>query len=429
MRRLLLIEDEEVILRALTRLLERRHHEVVAVGDVDAAEALDPSGFDLVLADLRLPGRDGTAVIPLAAPTPVVVMTSHASVRSAVEAMRAGASDYIAKPFDHDELLLVLERAFKRERLLARNDALERDLARAEPAARRVAGTSLEALVQRLVDAPDADAPLHLSGRIGSGREDVARERHARGAHADTPFVVVDAANGHDGIGAATRRVARGGTLVIRHPERLAPETQAALAAPFAGDGAADDGPRARSIPFRLVTLADADVAALVARGGLAPALAAVLAGREHEVPPLDARRGDVATLAARAARAFGERHAGCPATLSDTALAALGAGPLPGDVAALERRVELAVLETLARRADAPPADALALPDTAFDGVAALPDTLDLDGYFRFVVLRLQGRVSETELAARLGISRKSLWERRHRMGLPRPPADAANR
>jgi len=417
MRRLLLIEDEEVILRALTRLLERHRHDVVAVRDVDAAEALDPRSFDLVLADLRLPGRDGTAVIPLVAPVPVVIMTSHASVRSAVEAMRAGASDYIAKPFDHDELLLVLERAFNRVRLLARNQTLERELARAEPAARRIVDTSLEPLVSAIVDG--GGAPLHLFGESGAGREDIARESHARGPQASAPLLVVD---GTRELDASVCDVARGGTLVLRHPERLSAAAQEALAARLSPSGTATTpGERVDSSPFRLVTLAHEDIATLCGDGRLVAALAGHLAERQHEVPPLRARRGDVATLARRAAHAFGERHAGCPATLSDRALATLGAGDLIGNVAALERTVELAVLESVAA-CEVPPLDELALPDGAFDAAGNLPATLDLDGYFRYLVLELQDRLSETELAVRLGMSRKALWERRHRMGLPRP-------
>ncbi len=111
MKRLLLVEDEEVILKALRRLLERNQFHVETATTVEEAIAAQPQSFDLVLADLRLPGAEGTSVITLADPVPVIIMTSHASVRSAVDAMRHGAIDYIAKPFDHDELLMVINRA------------------------------------------------------------------------------------------------------------------------------------------------------------------------------------------------------------------------------------------------------------------------------------------------------------------------------
>jgi len=91
MNRLLLVEDEEVILNALVRLLERNHYEVHAASSTDQARTHDLRSFDLILADLRLPGDMGTSLISDADPVPVVIMTSHASVRSAVDAMRLGA--------------------------------------------------------------------------------------------------------------------------------------------------------------------------------------------------------------------------------------------------------------------------------------------------------------------------------------------------
>ena len=432
MTRLLLIEDEEVILRALTRLLERHRYAVTSARDIGAAVAADPRSFDLILADLRLPGRDGTAVIPLADPVPVVVMTSHASVRSAVEAMRAGASDYIAKPFDHDELLLVLERALGRNLLGARNRALELDLARAEPAARRVDGTSLAPLVEALSRAPQGEAPLHLHGEAGSGREDVARARHALGPRADAPLLVLDA-SGTDAARAAHLllgadgqappgglvRAARGGTLVLRHPERLDAALQHALAERLAErvDGR-------RTAGLGLVTIARDPLPALAADGRLAPKLARLLdAAVEHEIPPLRRRRGDIGVLARRAAEALGRRHTGRAARLDEAALAALGARDWPGNVLELESAIARAVL--LAPDVASGAGDAgLMLPESLFADLAHEPSILDLDAYFRYAVLRLQGTLSETALAERLGISRKALWERRQRMDLPRAAA-----
>ena len=436
MTRLLLIEDEDVIRRALTRLLERNRYLVTAARDVDEAVGHDPRSFDLLLADLRLPGRDGTAVIPLADPVPVVIMTSHASVRSAVEAMRAGASDYVAKPFDHDELLLVLERALGRNLLGARNRALEHDLARAEPAARRVDGTSLEALVEALSRPEAGDLPLHLHGESGSGREDIARARHARGAHAAAPLLVFDANDAdperaaHLLLGAdgpvppgGLVRAARGGTLVLRHPERFPIALQRRLSERLA---AGASGRRAAEL--RLVTISREPLGALRADGHLLPALDPQSRTLEREVPPLRRRRDDIAVLARRAAEALGRRHAGRPATLADVTLATLAARDWPGNVVELESAISRAVL--LAPGPTGRPTrggggergeDALELPPALFASVPPAARTLDLDAYFRYVVLRLQGELSETELAARLGISRKALWERRQKMALPR--------
>src|SRR5690554_7965819 len=110
MSRILIVEDEAIIRRALRRLLERHDYRVEEAGSVDEALAADPQRFDLVISDLRLPGAPGTDLIPRAAPVPVVIMTSYASMRSAVDALKQGAVDYVAKPFEHDELLETVAR-------------------------------------------------------------------------------------------------------------------------------------------------------------------------------------------------------------------------------------------------------------------------------------------------------------------------------
>ena len=111
MSRILVIEDEAVIRGALRRLLERNGYEVLEAASVEDAREIDElDDTDLVIADLRLPGDPGTAAIGLVPHAPVLIMTSFASVRSAVDSMKLGAVDYVAKPFNHDEMLLSVER-------------------------------------------------------------------------------------------------------------------------------------------------------------------------------------------------------------------------------------------------------------------------------------------------------------------------------
>src|SRR5690625_3318218 len=105
MDKILLVEDEAVIRTAVRRLLERNEYEVTEAGSVAEAREHDLNSFQIILSDLRLPGAPGTDLIALTDEVPVLIMTSYASVRSAVDSMKMGAVDYIAKPFDHDDLL------------------------------------------------------------------------------------------------------------------------------------------------------------------------------------------------------------------------------------------------------------------------------------------------------------------------------------
>ena len=117
MHHILIVEDEPIIRSALRRLLERNQYQISEAGSVqEAQERYNIHSFDLVISDLRLPGAPGTEMIKLAGSRPVLIMTSYASLRSAVDSMRLGAIDYIAKPFDHDEMLQI-GRASCRERV------------------------------------------------------------------------------------------------------------------------------------------------------------------------------------------------------------------------------------------------------------------------------------------------------------------------
>ncbi|MCP4237760.1 MAG: response regulator, partial [Aestuariibacter sp.] len=101
MSAILIVEDEPIIQKSLKRLLERQGHDVTAVSSVADASENSINGYDLIISDLRLPGEPGTTLITRAAPTPVLIMTSYSTVQSAVDAMKQGAVDYIAKPFNH----------------------------------------------------------------------------------------------------------------------------------------------------------------------------------------------------------------------------------------------------------------------------------------------------------------------------------------
>jgi two-component system response regulator HydG len=106
MKKILVVEDEAIIRSALRRLLERNGFQVSEAGSVrEAIGQLQSTSFHLVISDLRLPGQPGTDLIKLAGEVPVLIMTSFASLQSAVDSMKMGAVDYIPKPFDHDQMI------------------------------------------------------------------------------------------------------------------------------------------------------------------------------------------------------------------------------------------------------------------------------------------------------------------------------------
>ena len=110
--KILVVEDEEIIRTSLVKLLERHNYAVNDAVSVKAAlSRYNIKDFNLIISDLRLPGNPGSELINLAGAVPVIIMTSYASLRSAVDIMRQGAADYISKPFDHEELIQSVKRA------------------------------------------------------------------------------------------------------------------------------------------------------------------------------------------------------------------------------------------------------------------------------------------------------------------------------
>ncbi|WP_163143937.1 sigma-54 dependent transcriptional regulator, partial [Arhodomonas sp. KWT] len=196
MPRVLVIEDEKVIRSAIRRLLTRHGMSVTEAGSLEEAEdSTALADHDIILADLRLPGAEGIEAVRRAAEVPVIIMTSYASVRSAVEAMREGAVDYIAKPFDNDDLLLTVERALKETRLERQNEALRADVAAEYPVSGIVGDSeAMQAVFRRIGKVAPTDTTVLILGESGTGKELVARALHERSTRKEAALVAVNCA-------------------------------------------------------------------------------------------------------------------------------------------------------------------------------------------------------------------------------------------
>ncbi|MFK7858612.1 MAG: sigma-54-dependent transcriptional regulator [Granulosicoccus sp.] len=431
MKRLLLVEDEEVILKALRRLLERNHYEVHCATSVDGALATQLHSFDLILADLRLPGELGTALVPAASPVPVIIMTSHASVRSAVDAMRHGAIDYIAKPFDHDELLMIIERSLHQNLMQAQNRALKLNIDRLQPIEHHVKGTELDNILVLIEQGSSHQRFVHLYGECGTYKESLARAMHARGPQKEGPFLVIDVSTDTSEVAAQLLgelegdssvgylQAAQNGTLVIHHPEFLPSHIQEALCTKVSGNilKRQENGRPHSVINLALVSISEHDIGTHVTEGRLIQDYADLFSANQYEIPPLRRRARDIATLANRQLDKLVKRYGRKSMKLSNDAMSALMANELPGNAAQLENILSRAMFVCRT--------NIIGLLDLGFKSPVDTKTTgerdLSLDEYFRYFVIRNQGALSETELAARLGISRKALWERRQKMNLLR--------
>jgi DNA-binding NtrC family response regulator len=440
MSRILIVEDEAVIRQALSRLLARHGHDVRETGSVEEARsALAESQPDLVIADLRLPGAPGTDVIAHVEGAPVLIMTSYASVKSAVEAMKLGAADYIAKPFDHDEMMLVVQRLLKEKLLTRQAAALKSDLDRVYPVSGMIGDCpAMREVFERIRKVAPTDATVLILGESGTGKELVARAVHEQSPRHEAPLIAVNCASIPDNLieselfghekGAFTGAIAThrglveaadGGTLFLDEIGELPLAAQARLLRVLQeGEIRRVGSSQARRVNVRLIAATHRQLDQLVASGAFRADLYFRLRVMEVPLPPLRERGPDMELLANYLLEKAGRRLNRVPGPLTEEALVAIRSYAWPGNVREMENAIERAVILS-----DGSPIDAALL---AIPGSGALPanpgEPLSLEAYFRQFILEHQGSMTETELARRLGISRKTLWERRQRLNLPRP-------
>ena len=253
--KILVVEDERAIQLALSGLLRREGYEVGIAGSGDEAIAsLAESAFDLILTDLSLgSGPSGMDVLKHAKKvrpeTVVVMITAHGSEAIAVEAMKSGAEDYVPKPFDNDEIRLVVQRALDRTRLERENRLLLEQVQRQYGFENLIgAGPAMQRVFETIQKVAETDLTVLVRGDSGTGKELVAQALHNRSSRKNRPFVAVNCAAiskelveselfGHEKgafTGADARRMGRfeaadGGTIFLDEIGDMAPDTQAKI--------------------------------------------------------------------------------------------------------------------------------------------------------------------------------------------------------
>ena len=468
MHKILIVEDESVIRVALRRLLERHGYTLDEAGSVaEADNQFDLQDYDLIISDLRLPGAPGTDLIARAGPVPVLIMTSYASLRSAVDSMRMGAVDYIAKPFDHADMLNAVQRVIEKNPQRRRTQDARRGevgpppRSEAEPA---MLGEceAMKTLVSHIAKFSPTDSTVLVLGETGTGKELVARSIHARSRRAGNTLISVNCAAIPDTLieselfgyekgaftGANTNRMglieaADGGTLFLDEIGELPMEAQARLLR-FIQEGEIRriGSVHSRRVDVRLICATHRDLQALAAEGSFRQDLFYRINVLRVVLPPLRERGKDILFLAERLLRRQLERLGRGTMTLSPRAIQAITTYQWPGNVRELEHAIERAVILTDGEEIDNEAlgidlelvninrlrGDRIAAGGSKRGPRAADPiEDLSLEDYFQRFVIEHQDSMSETELAQKLGISRKCLWERRQRFGIPRRKGSAS--
>jgi two-component system response regulator AtoC len=401
LRRILIADDEESIRHVLVTLLEERGYEARSVSDgEEALRELSSRDYDALLTDVRMPKLDGLGLVRAAqAKEPqltIIVMSAYGSHELAIEAMKAGAYDYLPKPFRPDEVLLVLRKAEERERLREDVSRLRREIAKAQGGADLVAESAAMKEVLRVVQkVAQAPTTVLIQGESGTGKEVVARKIHASSTRADRPFVAVNCGAipeqlieselfGHaKGAFTDAQKAKRGlfeeadtGTILLDEVGELPLSVQPSLLRVLQeGEVRRVGDARTARVDVRVIAATNRDLAEMVSAGRFREDLYYRLNVVQLKLPPLRERPEDLPALAQRLL----ERHAarlGEPARqLSPEALAVLQRHRFAGNVRELENALERALVLS-----DGLTISADALPEAMLDVAVPRAEVLPLD-------------------------------------------------
>jgi len=438
---ILVVEDEPIIQESLVRLLQRQGYQVTGVASVAEAEENSINMYDLIISDLRLPGEPGTELIARAAPTPVLIMTSYSTVQSAVEAMKQGAVDYIAKPFNHDEMNITVKRILEKTRVEQQNTFLKQEVDKYYPSNGMVAHCEpMLEVIDRIRRVAPTDTTVLIVGETGTGKELVARAIHSQSERRKQALVSVNCAAfaenqieselfGHE-RGAFTGALemkkglieaANGATLFLDEIGELPLAAQGRLLKVLQDNEIRRVGSnKAIKVNVRVLTATHKNLAQMVQDGRFREDLYFRLNVFEVNLPPLRERGSDIKLLAETILTRMAKRTHRKVMNFEDTAYEQMLRYQWPGNVRELENIIERAVI---LKQSGQISADDLALNNVETNHqlpLYELENRLSLDDYFVSFVKKYQPQFNETELARMLGISRKNLWEKRQRLDIP---------
>jgi DNA-binding NtrC family response regulator len=369
--RILIVDDEEGMRRLLSRVLSREGYETSAVGSgAEALRQVASERFDLVVTDIKMPEMDGLQLLAelkeYEPSLPIIVITAYGTIENAVQALRSGAYDYIAKPFENDEIKLTVAKAFERERLLAENRYLHAELEGRYDFSGIVGGSlAMQQVYEMASSVAVSNANVLITGESGTGKELLARSIHYSSLRKEKPFVVLNCAAISEGVleselfghekgafsGALDTRKGRferadQGTLFIDEVAEMSMAAQVKLLRviqehEFERVG----GNKTISVDVRIVAATNKKLEDQVKEGKFREDLYYRLNVVNINVPPLRSRREDVEPLSRFFLEKYSSETGKKITDLSPRALSCLLAHDWPGNVRELQNAIERAVV------------------------------------------------------------------------------------
>ena len=443
---LLLVEDEQTLRESLKRVFVREGYEVDSVSDAEAAlKTIAERSYDLILTDIMLPGIDGIELLKkireIAPDQLIIVMTAFASLETAIDALRGGAYDYIIKPVIHEEVKRIVRNALRERALRSENQILKKQIEERynfeQIIGESPAITSLIAEVKKIAD---SKSNVIILGETGTGKELFARAIHYNSARRDRPFIPINCSAIPENLleseffgyarGAFSGAVqnkrglfeeADGGTLFLDEIGDLGAQLQAKLLRVIDDHEIRPLGSvQSRKVDIRFITATNHDIDSAVSEGIFREDLFYRINVVRFVLPPLRERAEDVISLAEHFMHKFGQQIGKPVQGFDDEVKKVLLSYRWPGNVRELQNIIERAVL-----LADAPLIAVGHLPEgiraVSSFRVKQIVKMLSIEDYTKEFILTYQGKYNEQQLADFLGITRKSLWEKRKKWGIPR--------
>ncbi len=374
MANIYVIDDQAMMRESLQQALTDAEHKVSVFDNAqDALTLVKQRQPDVVLTDLRMPGMDGVALLRelkrLGLDIPVVLMTAYASVSTAVEAMKLGAFDYIQKPFNAEEIAIVIERAVRESNLVRDNEVLRRTIEDFRRDKRLIGGSAaMKPVLEKAQRLAQSSATVLIAGESGTGKEMIAQMLHTASPRASKPMLCLNCAalsntlleselfghekgafTGADKLRKGRFELADGGTLLLDEVSEMQIGLQAKLLRVLQEQEFERVGSSVtRRVDTRVVATTNRDLREWAALGKFREDLYYRLSVLLIEVPPLRKRREDIPAFLEYFIESICARDARSKPKLSEAAIKMLSEHQWPGNVRELQNLCErLCVLES----------------------------------------------------------------------------------
>lgn len=431
---ILVVDDEEIMREILETLLTREGYDVrLAKSGQEALDLARLLPFDAALVDIMMPGIDGIATLDelkrIDDDLAVIIITAYGSIESAIAAMKAGAFDYITKPFKNEEVLVVLRNALERRRLVDENRSLRQNIQERYHKFANIIGRSprMRQVFDLIIQAAPSRSTILIQGESGTGKELVARAIHANSSRADRPFVAVNSGNlppellestlfGHV-KGAFTGAVApkKGlfdladhGTIFFDEIGNVALDTQAKLLRviqerEFMRLGGMDT----IKVDVRIIAATNVDLRRLMEEGKFREDLFYRLHVISIQLPPLRDRKDDIPLLVQHFLAKYAQENKKPDLEVTPDALELLASYDWPGNVRELENVIERAVVLASGVRIgpDLIPESVRRSPQLPNPTFVMPPDGIS----FKDVITDFEKRLIESTLEAAGGIQKRA--------------------